>query len=496
MSLAERAYAAALRLFPRDFRDRFGDDMREVLHDQLRAARSSGSPRAIARVWLSALSTLPRAAMLAHRDALRDRTYPTSHPTDRARNRNMLESVRNDLHFALRMLRKSPAFTIVAVLAISIGAGAVTTIYSAMNALVLRPLPGTVRGARLFGLETILRDGKTEQAGTYGLYRHLRDNSRTVSSLAAWGRTTLTITANGEGAVVTGNFASSNYFSALGIRPALGRFFLAGEDRAPLADPVVVVSHSFWSTRLGADSSLVGHPITVNGYPYTLIGVAPPGFHGTIALLGVDAWAPLMMQAHLSPGRNLATANWLRMFARVDDSVDVNAAQAELSGLAAAQAAMDTKATTAARQPKGVRLSMLRAIPADARGDFLTFMALLLGAAAFVLLIASVNVVSLLSARALARRREMALRAALGAGRARLVAQLLTEVLVLFALGSAGGVAFAFVATRAATTASLPIGYHRAARYDAGLARDGLRARRIARDGPDFRDRPGVARIA
>jgi predicted permease len=438
-----------LRLYPRELRDRYADDMRELFRDQRRAARG---PRARLRLLLRTLTAVPAAALLAHRDTLRDRTYPTQHPTDRARNRNMIESLRQDLRFALRSLRKSPVFTIVAVAAIALGAGAVTTIFSAMNALVIRPLPGTSGGSRIVGIQLSMRDGRTEMNATLALYDRIREHSRTLASVAAAARTTFTVAASGAGAVVTSNFASTNYFSVLGLRPTLGRFFLASENEAP----VVVVSHAFWSTHLGADTSLVGKTISVNGQAYTLIGVGPEGFRGTIALLSVDAWAPLAMQATLSPGRNLLTARWLRMFGRLESDATIESAQAEVTTIVAANSiAQPTK--NAAREAGGARVALLRAIPEDARGDFLGFMSLLLGAAALVLLIASVNVASLLSARAIARRREMAVRAALGAGRPRLVAQLLTEILVLFVFGAAGGLAFAFAATRAASAATFPI---------------------------------------
>jgi predicted permease len=367
----------------------------------------------------------------------------------------MLDRSRNDLRFAVRLLRKSPVFTIVAVLAISLGSGAVTTIFSAMNALVLRPLPGTTNGDRLVGVELIKANGRMEMAGTYTLYTHLRDGAHTVSALGAWTKATFSIAAKGDGSLVTGNFASANYFSVLGLRPALGRFFLADEDRTPLAHPVLVVSYVFWTSKLGSDSGLVGRTVSVNGNPYTLIGVAPQGFRGTITLTPIDAWVPLMMQGQLNPERDIATNQSLRILGRLKDGSDVAVAQAELSTLAAAASA-DQATPAAANRIAGVRLSPLRSIPEDARGMFLAFMALLLGAAGLVLLIASVNVASMLSARAIARRREMALRAALGASRGRLVSQLLTEILVLFALGAIGGVTFAFLATRAATFVSIP----------------------------------------
>ena len=446
-----RVISWVIAIFPREFRQRYGDDMRDLLVDQLNDARRRRGMLGVGWTLLASTVGLLRAAIAEHRAAL----TPQS-----ARRPDMLENTKNDLRFAIRMLRKSPIFTVVAVLAISLGAGAVATIFSAMNAMVLRPLTGTLDGSRLVGLQFTQRNGRLEMAGTSATYDHLRDGSRTLNGLAAWGRVTLSMSAGASanadgGAVVAGSYASGNYFSVLGLRPALGRFFLPEEDRTPNTHPVVVVSHAFWSARLGADSGAIGKPLTVNGHPYTLIGVAPDGFRGVISLIPVDGWIPLMMQGQIQPERNLETARWLRMFGRLKDGATNETAQAELTTLTAA-VALQAPDSGSPRRLAGVRVAMLRSLPEDARVQFLGFMAILLVAAGFVLFIASVNVAAMLSARAVARRREMALRAALGASRARLVTQLLTEILLLFGIGAAGAIGFAFAATRLATTVTLP----------------------------------------
>ena len=448
-----RAIGWLVALFPREFRESFGDDMRDVLRDQLDAARGRWGVLGVARVWTLTLVALPLAALRAHRDALR----PSATTLDRTRRPNMLDSTRNDLRFAVRMLRKSPLFAVVAVVAISLGAGAVTTIFSAMNAIALRPVPGVTNGSRVVGLEFLRRDGKFELTGSYPAYAHLRDHSQTVSGVAAWSRATLSIAPRGGGgAVVAGGYTSGNYFSVLGIRPALGRFFLPEEDRTPLTHPVIVVSYAFWSTALGADSSAIGTTVNVNGHPYTLIGVAPNGFRGVITLIPVDGWIPIMMQGQLQPERNIETATWLRMFARLRDGVSMDAASAELGTLFVAHET--PTARSAARRMTGIHVSPLRTVPEDARRTFFAFMTTLLVAAAFVLFIASVDVAAMLSARAVTRRREMAVRVALGASRARLVTQLLTEILVLFGIGAVGAIALAFGATSWATRFPLPGG--------------------------------------
>ncbi|HKG91321.1 MAG TPA: ABC transporter permease [Gemmatimonadaceae bacterium] len=467
MSASERAFALlTAALFPREFRARFGEDMRELFRDQSQAARSRGGAAGVVTLWLHTIPSLTRAALLERRDALRKRfahaPTTTLSTTTAARcgagSDTMLGTIASDLRFAGRMLRKSPVFTAVAVLTISLGSGAVTTIYSAMNALLFRPLPGTAEPARLVHVEPIAPDGGTS-AASHTQYRYLRDGTRTLDGLAAWGRISLAVAANGEGASVYGNMVSANYFAVLGVRPLLGRFFLPEEDRTPLTHPVVVVSEAFWRSHLGADSGAVGRTVLVNGRPYTLIGVAPSGFRGIYVPMVTDAWVPLMMQHQLRPGAGGSPADLpapLRLFARLKAGASEAAARRELEALGTAWAAEAGRAADYARSTLGVRVYRMTGLPDDANRALFGFAAVLFGAAALVLLIASVNVASMLSARAVARQREMAVRTALGAGRGRLVRQLLTEILLLFGMGAVGGVLLAMQATAALERLPLP----------------------------------------
>jgi predicted permease len=446
MTLSERVFAVLIRLFPRDFRDQFGQDMRELFSDQLRAARSRAHPFGVTRLWLRTVPSLLHAA------AMERRHHPFPAPS---RQDSVIETFLSDLRFAARKLRTSPVFTIVAVVVIALGSGAVTTIFSAMNAVVLRPLPGTTRGGHLVLFERRSPDFKEGASGSYAFYRHIRDNNRSLDGAAAWTTTEMSISNGGEATAVHGNLVTGNFFNVLGVRPALGRFFTPDEDRTPLAHPVIVVSHSFWEMRLGSDSSVVGRTVTLNGNPYTLIGVAPPGFRGAFTPLKVEAWVPIMMQPQLRPDRNLTNDAWLWMFGRLRDGVSRDAAQRDLSAITA-QWVKDGNEQGGLRNYSSIRITDLTGLPDDARVAFIGFTALLLGAASLVLLIASVNVASMLSARAIARRREMAVRAALGAGRSQLVRQLLTESLLLFLLGAFGGMAIAWITTAALEQIPIP----------------------------------------
>ncbi|MGH7656071.1 MAG: ADOP family duplicated permease [Gemmatimonadaceae bacterium] len=369
-----------------------------------------------------------------------------------------LESFFTDLRYAGRMLRKSPVFSVITILVVSLGTGAVTTIFSATNAMLLRPLPGVANASRLFSIDRKKKSGDEGMSASYRYYEELRDKTRSFDGVAAWDEIPLTVSVGGTGTLAYGNVVTGNYFSVLGVRPELGRFFAAEEDRAPLTHPVMVISDGFWRSTFGADSGVIGRAVEVNGHPFTIIGVVPRAFRSIFIPLKSDAWVPVMMEPQLRPGRvlnNLAD-NPYRMFARLKAGVTPSAAHQETAALTAAWVASGVEPMPWAKDYTDARLVPLSGLPEDATKAIVGFFSLLLGASALVLLIASVNVAAMLSARAAVRRREMAVRAALGARRGRLVRQLLTESLVLFVLGSAGGIAIAVVCTRALERLPLP----------------------------------------
>ncbi len=370
----------------------------------------------------------------------------------------MIDAVRADLRLALRNLRRRPLFTVVAVSVIALGSGAVTTVYSAMNAVLLRPLPGVEDPAGLDLLQRRSPAVDDNVSASYLYFDALRRSTETLQDVAAFSKASLSIAVDGPGIAAAGNIVSGNYFAVLGVHPLLGRFFSEDEDRAPLAAPVIVVSEEFWRDRLGADPSLVGRELGVNGRRYTLIGVAPSSFMGVFTPLRVDAWVPLMMQPHVRPGRDLddPSANWLWLFGRRRPGVTEAAVSDELSALTAAFHDRSAEPASLATYDR-VDVSALTGLPPDASRAALGFMALFLGAAALVLLIASVNVAAMQSARAVARRQEMAVRVALGAKRGRLVRQLLTETAALFTLGAGGGFLLCVLATAALERLPLPL---------------------------------------
>ena len=215
----------------------------------------------------------------------------------------LIESFVADLLHAGRMLRRSPVFTGVTVLVIALGTGAVTTIFSATNAMLLRPLPGVADARRLFGIDRKHRNGKEGMSASYGYYREIRDQTHAFDGVVAWNNLVLTITVGGAGSAAYANIVSGNYFTVLGVRPALGRFFRSDEDRTPLANPLLVISEGFWKSRFGGDSTVIGRTVTVNGHPFTIVGVAPAAFRGVYIPLKLDAWVPLMMAQQVWPWR-------------------------------------------------------------------------------------------------------------------------------------------------------------------------------------------------
>ena len=208
-----------------------------------------------------------------------------------------MQTLIQDLRYGLRMQRRSPGFSAVALLSLALGIGANTTIFSLANAFLLRPLPveEPSRVVRIYSN----RFSNT----SYPNYVDYRDRNQTLAGLAAFQMTSLSLRNDGEAEHIFGQIASGNYFTVLGVRPALGRTFLPEDDRTPLT----VLSHGFWQRRFASDTGVIGKAVTLNGQSFTVVGVAPPGFTGTLAPLVADLWVPLMTDPLLRPGTDRLT---------------------------------------------------------------------------------------------------------------------------------------------------------------------------------------------
>ena len=343
-----------------------------------------------------------------------------------------------DLRYAIRSLRRTPGYTIIAVLTLGLGIGANTTVFSWMEGLVLNPFPTVRDPSRLVSVKVVTTNG-TSGSLSYPAFAALRDRVRTVEGLSAhqFNQFGLQIRADaGPAEPVWGAFASTEYFSMLGVRPVLGRAFLPS-DSVIGAQPVVVLSDALWRHRFGADPAVLGRSVRLNGHDATVIGVAPRNFAGSVAALQFELWVPLGTADLLGNFQGTLQSPhswWLIGFGRLRPGVSLAQASAELE-LVGRQVAHDfpefgiTSATAEPFDAGGARRAVAPMFTA------------LLGVTALVLLIVCANLANLFLARASGRRRELAVRAAIGASRARLARQLLAECLVLAIPGALLGVA-------------------------------------------------------
>ncbi|MEK9499624.1 ABC transporter permease [Gaopeijia maritima] len=430
---------ALLRLLlPGSVHDAFAGDLEE------RFARDHDTdPRAARRgYWRDVLSP---SVLRLRREVKGMPLPPGTPPAAAARGDGFMTALLADLKFAVRMLLKAPAFTAVAVLSLALGIGPNTAIFSIVDAALLQDW-GVDEPEGLVDMYSLTDDGRYFYT-YYRVYELIDEGAAEVfTGVAASAQQAGTIETGASEApeLVMGELVTGNYFEVLGVRPQRGRGFLPEEDATPGTHPVVVISDRFWRTRLGSDPDAVGRDLRLNGRPYTVVGVAPPEFKGRVAPgLGTDFWAPIRMYPHLAPNQ-MSNGN-LFFMGRLRDGVTTERARAVLD--AVATRFNDERDSRSELEIGAVNLSEIRMHP-NFDGTLGAMTAVLFGAVGLVLLVACVNLASFLLARATDRRKEMAVRISMGAGRGAIVRQLLVESLVLAALGGAVGLALGMAASR------------------------------------------------
>ena len=348
-----------------------------------------------------------------------------------------------DVRFGLRMLWRSPGFSILAILCLTLGIGADAAVFSWIEGILFRPYPAVVHQERLFALTGMARGEADPTALSWPDFLDLRRGCTLFDSFIVSKITGTTLSIGDRAEVTTGSIVSANYFDAIGVHPILGRGFQPGEDSGRSAHPVTVISYQLWQGRFKGDPQIIGKTQRLNGVLHTIVGIAPERFYGTFVGWAMQFWVPASMEEIFEGGGYKLEdrgARWIEAYARLKPGVTREQAQQEIAAVAKRLEA-DYPETDRGRS---VKLWPLWQTPFNNAGTLLPTLEIMLAVVIFVLLIACANVGNLLLVRSFARRHEMTVRLAIGAGRGRLVRQLVTEGLILSAFGAAGGLLVAY----------------------------------------------------
>jgi putative ABC transport system permease protein len=354
----------------------------------------------------------------------------------------VIENFVQDLRFGVRMLRRSPGFSVLAILCLTLGIGANAAVFSWIEGILFRPYPLVAHQERLVALGGTARGEARGTPLSWPDFLDLQKSCALVDSFIVTKIMGTTLSLGDRAERTIGSIVSANYFDAIGVHPILGRGFAAGEDAGSNAHPVTVMSYQLWRSRFKGDPAIIGKTQRLNGIPHTIVGVAPEGFLGTFVGWGMQFWVPASMEETFEGGPYKLEdrdARWIESYARLKPGVTIEQAQQEMSAVAS-RLESDFPATNRGR---GIKLWPLWQTPFNNAGTLLPTLGIMLAVVVFVLLIACANVGNLLLVRAFTRRHEMTVRVAVGANRGRLLQQLVTEGLILSVAAATGGLLFA-----------------------------------------------------
>ncbi len=347
-----------------------------------------------------------------------------------------MASLWQDVRYSMRMIAKAPGYAAITILTLALGIGANTTIFTWINSTLLNPIPGLANPSDVVAL-SLGKPGDNPFPFTYPDFEAMRDGQQSFTGITACSLTPMSLTGKGKPQRVWGTVATANYFDVLGVRPLMGRTFLSEEDEKPGGAPVAVISYRMWQTHFAANPDILGQTMELNQHSYTIVGVTPAVFQGSQTGLRSDIWVPMMMEAQLVPQGDLIHDHhyfWLSMFARLKPGIAPRQAQEEMT------VRLQPEVKNYPDEHRGhssVTVYPLWRGPFGANQFLSTMLPVLMCIAGMVLLLACANVANLMLVRAVARRREIAIRTSLGASRWRLVRQLLVESLVLALAGGA-----------------------------------------------------------